>query len=178
MALPSSFQARVQEMEDNRHMLLERLQAEKALHKRKCLQLSKQHEILAKIKQRCLVLKQKDAELSVKVLEKEEEVRTADEKLGELHVKRRTLQSDLDELEHREQERSEFYKQKKNMMDVHQCRMHDYMLSLKTEVEELRKTFLQVVQSPLAPLCYTCNGVCFNSLVSICKTLDGECSKV
>ncbi|MCO5609876.1 hypothetical protein L7F22_064109 [Adiantum nelumboides] len=143
-ALPSSFQARLAEMEDSRQRLLERLQVERELYNRKSLQLSKQQESLARVKQRCFTLKQKDAELCLKVFEKEEELQGASKALMDLRVKKCSLQSELNGLERRQGERLDYYEQKMSAMISHQTKLQADLSNLKLEVKKLRETSVEL----------------------------------
>ncbi|KAI5066119.1 hypothetical protein GOP47_0018743 [Adiantum capillus-veneris] len=143
-ALPSSFQARLADMEDSRQRLLDRLQVEKDLYNRKSLQLSKQQEMLARVKQRCFTLKQKDAELCSNVFEKEEKLRSVNKALVDLREKKCSLESERNGLERRQRERMDYYEQKMSAMTLHQAKLQADLSNLKLEVKQLRETFLEL----------------------------------
>ena len=62
---------------------------EKELHQSKNLELLKHNKVLSKIRRRCLSLKQKEADLYVKLLEKEDELKTVNQTLAEVTLKQR-----------------------------------------------------------------------------------------
>ncbi|KAH7432319.1 hypothetical protein KP509_07G017600 [Ceratopteris richardii] len=145
--LPTSFRVRLQEMEETRNDLLERLQAQKEIFEKKALQLAKQEKIIVRTRKCLLISQRKDAELSLKVFEKEEEMRATDELLKSVVEKKCSLQKELDNLERSRQQKVQYYEEQRSVMVSHQNRMWNDLSSLESEVQMLSSRFQELETS-------------------------------
>eukprot|EP00249_Psilotum_nudum_P006238 c19571_g1_i2 orf=268-714(+) len=145
MDLPLSFQARLQDIEDTKRQLLEQLQAEKDLLRRKKNLLVKKKKDVRQIQQRCLLLKKNNAELDDNILAKGGEIQQDKAKLTELRIKQRTLQAEVDDMERQQDRNADYYDLHKKGIDMFVSKCNDFLSNLKAEIEDLRKIITKVI---------------------------------
>ncbi|XP_077251026.1 cytomegalovirus UL139 protein [Tasmannia lanceolata] len=147
MALPSAFQERLQQMEETRNQRLSLLQAEKELQSKKSLLLAAKLSNLRRMEQQCLILDQKNADLSCRILAKKSEIEALDAEYQTTVQRIRVLKSEIDELEEVEKKRVRFYEGKSLEMEEFKKEVERFFLTSRMEVQKMKITVSEIKSS-------------------------------
>ncbi|KAM0939553.1 hypothetical protein DsansV1_C20g0164641 [Dioscorea sansibarensis] len=144
MALPSTFQERVHQMEETKNRRLLLLQFEKELQTKKSHILSQTLAKIRRIEQRCLLLEKQNAELGFQILARKSEIDARDARYHDAVRQFRVLKLEIDELEMREKENDLFYDIKRvEMRDFEECARR-YLMETQQKVQDLRDSIAEV----------------------------------
>ncbi|KAJ6738862.1 CYTOMEGALOVIRUS UL139 PROTEIN [Salix koriyanagi] len=138
MALSSSFQERLEQMESTRNQRLSLLQAEKELQTSKSQMLASKLVNIRSMEQRCLVLVHKIAFQDFKILALKSEIESLDAKYDAYSQIFRVLKSEVEEMEEMEKEKERFYQVKGLDMKAFSENVDKFVKESRIQVKELR----------------------------------------
>ncbi|XP_054778850.1 uncharacterized protein LOC129286815 [Prosopis cineraria] len=151
MELPSAFHERLQHMENTRNQLLDLLQAEKELHAKKSQVLASRLANIRSMELRCFQLDSKVALRNSKILALESEIENLESRLEAGALEKRSLHSEIEELEELEKNKDSFYETKRIEMKEFKDHTERFVVECRTElqnkrqrVNELRSSFLEL----------------------------------
>ncbi|XP_039142736.1 uncharacterized protein LOC120280074 isoform X1 [Dioscorea cayenensis subsp. rotundata] len=144
MALPSTFQERLHQMEETKNRRLLLLQFEKELQAKKSYILSQTLAKIRRIEQRCLLLEKQNAELGFQILARKSEIDALDARYHDAVHQFRVLNLEIDELEMREKENDRFYEIKLvEIRDFEDC-ARKYLMETQQKVQDLRNSIAEL----------------------------------
>ncbi|KAG5247604.1 lon protease [Salix suchowensis] len=144
MALSSSFQERLEQMESTRNQRLSLLQAEKELQTSKSQMLASKLVNIRSMEQRCLVLVHKIAFQDFKILALKSEIESLDAKYDAYSQIFRVLKSEVEEMEEMEKEKERFYQVKGLDMKAFSENVDKFVKESRIQVKELRNRVNEV----------------------------------
>ncbi|KAF6142843.1 hypothetical protein GIB67_002707 [Kingdonia uniflora] len=137
--LPSSFQGRLQKMEETRNQRLSLLQAEKELQSKKSQLVNEKLSNIRSMEQRCFMLEQINASLNFKILGYKSEF----ERIGVNYQKDaqqfRDLKCEVEEIEEREKEKDGYYEMKRLEMEEFKEHVRRCVCEYRQKVGKTRK---------------------------------------
>ncbi|XP_039142738.1 uncharacterized protein LOC120280074 isoform X3 [Dioscorea cayenensis subsp. rotundata] len=149
MALPSTFQERLHQMEETKNRRLLLLQFEKELQAKKSYILSQTLAKIRRIEQRCLLLEKQNAELGFQILARKSEIDALDARYHDAVHQFRVLNLEIDELEMREKENDRFYEIKLvEIRDFEDC-ARKYLMETQQKVQDLRNSIAEAIEEAL-----------------------------
>ncbi|KAJ3692115.1 hypothetical protein LUZ60_012465 [Juncus effusus] len=147
MALPSTFQERLQQMEEARCHRLSLLQAEKRLQSKKSELLSSKLTNLRYMEQRCLLLDKRRSELGFQILTEKSEIDSLNIKYQSLARELSLVKYDMEELEKREKEWDKIFEVKRAEMEDFKELGNKFELDTRDEVQKLKDVVSQLKSS-------------------------------